>query len=78
MVENRPGANGVVGTEGVGRSAPDGYTCVAATSTHVMNRQVVRRLPYDPVTDFAPIALLARYPLVLMAGVDAPFETFPG
>jgi tripartite-type tricarboxylate transporter receptor subunit TctC len=75
VVENRAGANGVVGTEAVGRSAPDGYTFVAATSTHVMNRQVVRRLPYNPISDFAPIALLARYPLVLMAGANGQFKS---
>ena len=78
VVENRPGANGVVGTEGVARSAPDGYTLLAVTSTHVMNRQVVQPLPYDPATDFTPVAMLARYPLVLIANVDAPFRDVPG
>ncbi len=78
VVENRPGANGVVGTEGVARSAPDGQTLLAVTSTHVMNRQVVQPLPYDPATDFTPVAMLARYPLVLIANVDAPFKDVPG
>lgn len=72
VVENRAGANGVVGTEAVARAAPDGYTFVAQTATHIMARQM-QALPYDPVTDFTPIALLARYPLVLMASVRAPF-----
>jgi tripartite-type tricarboxylate transporter receptor subunit TctC len=75
VIENRAGANGVVGTDAVARSAPDGYTFVAATSTHVMNRQIVPRLPFHPITDFTPIALLARYPLVLMAGASSEFDT---
>ena len=77
VVENRPGANGVVGTEAVARAAPDGYTFVAQTATHIMARQM-QALPYDPVTDFTPIALLARYPLVLMASVRAPFTDIAG
>lgn len=78
VVENRPGANGVVGTDAVARSPADGYTLLTVTSTHVMNRQMVPNLPFDPATDFTPIALLARYPLVLMANVDAPFKDVPG
>jgi tripartite-type tricarboxylate transporter receptor subunit TctC len=75
-VENRPGANGVVGTEQVARAAPDGYTFVAQTATHIMARQM-QTLPYDPVTDFTAIALLARYPLVLMASARSPFRDVP-
>ncbi|HWX47058.1 MAG TPA: tripartite tricarboxylate transporter substrate binding protein [Roseomonas sp.] len=75
VIDNRAGANGVVGTEGVARSAPDGYTYVAATSTHVMNRHILPHLPYHPLDDFTPIALLARYPLVLMTGKGSPYQT---
>ena len=78
VVENRPGANGVVGTEAVARAPADGYTLLAVTSTHVMNRQMVSPLPFDPATDFTPIGLMARYPLVLMLNVDAPFKDLPG
>ncbi|HEY0419731.1 MAG TPA: tripartite tricarboxylate transporter substrate binding protein [Acetobacteraceae bacterium] len=78
VVENRPGANGVVGTEAVARAPADGYTLLAVTSTHVMNRQMVNPLPFDPATDFTPIGLMARYPLVLMLNVDAPFQDLAG
>ncbi|SDE03943.1 Bug family tripartite tricarboxylate transporter substrate binding protein [Belnapia rosea] len=77
VVENRAGANGIVGSEAVARSAPDGYTFVTVTSTHVMNRHMVPNLPFDPMADFTPIALMARYPLVLMANTDAPFKDIP-
>jgi tripartite-type tricarboxylate transporter receptor subunit TctC len=75
VIENRAGANGVVGSEGVARSHPDGYSFVAATSTHVMNRQIVPQLPYHPINDFTPIAMLARYPLVLMTGQSSEYQT---
>lgn len=77
VVENRPGANGVVGTEGVARAPADGYTLLAVTSTHVMNRQMVKPLPFDPATDFTALGLMARYPLVLMANTSAPFASVP-
>lgn len=77
VVENRPGANGIVGTEAVARSAPDGYTLGAQTSTHIMARQL-GPLPYDPVTDFTLLSLTARYPMVLMASMRAPFQDVAG
>jgi tripartite-type tricarboxylate transporter receptor subunit TctC len=77
VVENRPGANGVVGTQAVARSAPDGYTLGSQTSTHIMARQM-QQLPYDPVTDFTAIALLARYPLVLMTASNGPIRDIAG
>lgn len=78
VVENRPGANGVVGTGAVARATPDGYTLLAVTSTHVMNKQMVSPLPFDPATDFTAIGLMARYPLVLLAHADAPFQDVAG
>ena len=75
VTENRAGANGVVGTEAVARAAPDGYTFVSTTSTHVMTRHMVPRLPFHPINDFTAIALLARYPLVLMTGAGSEFRT---
>ena len=75
VVENRAGANGVVGSEGVARSSADGYTLLVATSTHVMNKYIQPNLPYDVLKDFTPIAMTARYPLVLMTGTASPFKS---
>src|SRR4051794_38379454 len=57
VIDNRAGANGVVGSEIVAKSAPDGYTLVMGTTgTHGINASLYPRLPYDTINDFAPIA----------------------
>ena len=67
-VDNRAGAGGIIGTEAAARSAPDGYTLLMGTiSTHAMNVGLYRTLPYDPVTDFAPVAGVATSPNLLVA-----------
>ena len=64
VIDNRPGANGVVGCELVARSAPDGYTLLMGTSgTHGINASLFAKLPYDTINDFAPIARLGVAPL---------------
>ena len=66
VVENRPGASGNIGTEAVARAPADGYTALVTASTLVMNRSLFRSVPYDPVKDFAPVALLAVGGLALV------------
>jgi tripartite-type tricarboxylate transporter receptor subunit TctC len=66
VVENRPGASGNIGTEAVARSPADGYTALVTASTLVMNRSLFTSIPYDPVKDFAPVALLAVAGLALV------------
>lgn len=73
VVENRAGAAGVIGTEVVARSEPDGYSLCAVVSTHVMNKHTMDRLPFDPIRDFTPIAGLSRNTMVLCAGASQPF-----
>jgi tripartite-type tricarboxylate transporter receptor subunit TctC len=72
VVENRAGASGNIGSEYVANAAPDGHTLLVNASIHVLNRFVFRSLPFDPVADFAPVALLASGPLLLVAGPDGP------
>ena len=67
VADNRPGGNANIGAEAAARSAPDGYTLFLATSTHAANVTLYRSLRYDLVRDFAPVARLAVFPLVLVA-----------
>jgi tripartite-type tricarboxylate transporter receptor subunit TctC len=66
VVENRAGASGNIGTEAVARSPADGYIALVTASTLVMNRSLFKSIPYDPVKDFAPVALLAVASLALV------------
>ena len=75
IVENRPGAGGNVGTEVVAKSAPDGYTLVLVAASFVTAPILEGDLPFDPVRDLAPVALVASSPNVLETIPDAPFKT---
>jgi tripartite-type tricarboxylate transporter receptor subunit TctC len=73
VVENRPGAASTLGAEQVARAEPDGYTLLIATSTTLaINKTLYRKLPYDPVRDFTPIALVARVPFALIVNPSVP------
>ena len=67
VVENRPGSGGVIGTEAVAKSTPDGYTLLVTSPSHVLNAALRTKLPYDPIRDFAPIAQIADTHQVLLA-----------
>jgi tripartite-type tricarboxylate transporter receptor subunit TctC len=77
IVENRAGGAGVIGTDVVARAEPDGNTLLAVVSTHVMNKYYLSTMPYDPIRDFTPIAMLSRNTMVLCAGATQPFATLP-
>jgi tripartite-type tricarboxylate transporter receptor subunit TctC len=78
IVENKPGASTAFGAEQLARSAPDGYTLLIATSTTLaINRTLYKKLPYDPLKDFAPIALVAAVPFVLVVHPSIPAKTLP-
>jgi tripartite-type tricarboxylate transporter receptor subunit TctC len=78
VVENRAGAAGVIGSEIVARTEPDGHTLLAVVSTHVTNRHTMDRLPYDPIRDFTPIAVLTRNTMVCVASAAQAFDSFRG
>ena len=77
VVENRPGANGAVGSQAVLQAPADGYTIMGSASIHPMARHVMRNAPYDPVADFIPVARTARGPLVLVMNPRLPQATIP-
>ncbi|MBJ7578234.1 tripartite tricarboxylate transporter substrate binding protein [Devosia sp. MC532] len=76
IIENRPGAGGVIGTEAVAHADADGYTLVfAANQTHATNVSLYPDLPYDPVADFSPIARLVMQPQVLVIHPSVQADT---
>lgn len=76
IVENKPGAATVLGAEQVARAEGDGYTLLTATSTTLaINKALYRKLPYDPVADFTPIAPVARVPFALVVNPALPVKT---
>ncbi len=76
VVENRPGAGSVIGTAAVAKAAPDGYTLVMAGSGSLaISPALYKKLPYDPTKDFAPIALIAKIPFVLVVNPSLPVHS---
>jgi len=76
VVENKPGAAGIVGTELTARSAPDGYTFMMGNiGTHAINVSLYKKLSYDPVKDFAPVSMVADLPLLLLVHPSVPANT---
>ena len=72
FVENKPGAGNIIGIEAAARSAPDGYTLLMTASTLALNSVLYKRVPYDPVRDFAPITLAATAPNILIVNPGVP------
>lgn len=78
IIENKPGAATVIGTESVVRAAPDGYTLLLSGSTSFsVNPALRKKLPYDPSRDLAPIAIVARTSLALVVGEGTPWHSLP-
>ncbi len=79
IVDNRPGGNGVVGTESAARSAPDGHTWVVLSVTNgALNTYTVRRLSYDPIKDFAPVGFVAETAYLLVVPASSPARDLRG
>jgi len=78
VIENKPGASGVIAATYVARAAPDGYTLLMATnSTHSANPSLFKALSYDPVKDFTPVARAGSYVFMLVINPEIPAKTLP-
>jgi tripartite-type tricarboxylate transporter receptor subunit TctC len=76
VVENRPGGSTIIGTDAVAKSAPDGYIIeLANTTTHAASVALNATLPFDPVKDFAPVAMIGSSPFVLVSAVQLDVKT---
>lgn len=75
VVENRPGAGGLVASQALVMSAPDGYTLMVVASGHATNPFLYPNIPYDTFKDFTPISLLASSANILLVCADSPFKT---
>jgi tripartite-type tricarboxylate transporter receptor subunit TctC len=76
IVENRTGASGIIGTEYVAKSAPDGYTFVFIFDTHAVHQALNPQLTFDPVKDFAPVMIVGRAPMAITTGAMKGYKNF--
>jgi len=77
VVENRPGANAILGTEAAAKSPPDGYSLVMIALSHAVNPALRERMPYDAIKDFTPIGLAASGPMLLTVHPSLPARSVP-
>lgn len=77
IVDNRPGASSIIGTEMVARATPDGYTLILASNNHAINSALFAKVPFDPVKDFAAVGGVANYPMVLVVNTSLPAKNVP-
>lgn len=75
VIDNRPGANGIIGSDIASKALPDGYTMILEAVEHVINASTYARLPYDTVKDFAPVGLAATHSLVLIVAPSFPAKS---
>jgi tripartite-type tricarboxylate transporter receptor subunit TctC len=75
VIDNQPGAGGVVGTAAMIKSAPDGFTLSMVSNNHVIYPSVLKSVPFDPVNDITPIAIIGATPLVLVVNPKVPAQT---
>jgi tripartite-type tricarboxylate transporter receptor subunit TctC len=76
IVENRTGASGVIGTDYVAKSAPDGYTFVFIFDTHAVHQALNPKIPFDPVKDFEPVMIIGSAPMAITTGSQKPYKDF--
>jgi tripartite-type tricarboxylate transporter receptor subunit TctC len=76
IVENRTGASGIIGTDYVAKSAPDGYTYVFIFDTHTVHQALNPKLPFDPIKDFEPVMLVGTAPMAFSTSAAKPYKSF--
>src|SRR5438477_8230913 len=77
VIDNRPGAGGVVGNEYAAKQPPDGYTLLLITGAYPVQAAMLKSLPFDPLADIAMVSLLTTYPFVFSVRPDSPLKTIP-
>jgi tripartite-type tricarboxylate transporter receptor subunit TctC len=75
IVDNRPGAGGLVGNEYAAKQAPDGYTLLLITGAYPVQGAMMKSLPFDPLRDIAMVSMLTSYPFVISVRPDSPFKS---
>jgi tripartite-type tricarboxylate transporter receptor subunit TctC len=77
MIDNRPGAGVIVGTNAVAKAEPDGYTLLITTLAHPINMMLQKKLPYDSIADFEPVALMGIINFILVVHPSTPVKDLP-
>src|SRR5476649_1764342 len=75
VVDNRPGASGIVGSEVVAKAPPDGYTLLIANVSLIVNPYLYAKMPYDPLADFMPVTMVNSAPLQLVVHPSVPVHS---
>src|SRR4249920_1387135 len=74
LVENRPGAGGIIGTQAMLNADADGYTLLVQSASHAANPAIYKSLPYDPLKDIVDVALLGVTPYVMVTALSGPYR----